>query len=710
MPFAITIFISAFFLFQVQPVIARFILPWYGGSPAVWSTCMLFFQAGLLLGYVYAHLLACYARPRRQVLLHAALLAASLLFLPITPDAAMKPAGDNDPIWGIIRLLVLTVGAPYVLISSTGPLLQHWYNLRYAGKSPYRLYALSNLGSLLGLATYPFLIEPNMVLGAQTIFWSCGYLFFAGTCLWSGRSLLSANSAGPSKIHSDPSSLIAPQGIGPKECGPSKADLTLWLGLSACGSIMFLSVTSKITQDISVTPFLWVLPLSLYLGTLIIAFDNPKWYRRRIWLPAFLLSAALIAYLLQRGTRLHIATTISLYCVSMFCIVMVCHGELARGKPPANRLTFFYLMVSLGGAIGGAFASFVATKLFPAYWELQVGLCIALISVGFSLFRLCGRESGPCLAGRRRAVAMGAWSIATIALAVPLAIATVEAEGDALATRRNFYGVLRVHERHKGRLDHYRKLYSGQINHGLQLFHPAEKNRIVSYYSAHSGLGIAFRRHPKRLALSNAYRAGSQAPNLRVGVVGLGIGVIASWGLPGDIIRFYEINPEVVRLANEFFTVLKNTKAKVEVVPGDGRISLERELRERGSMQYDLLVVDAFSGDAIPVHLITREAFELYFKHLRDDGILALHISNRHLDLRPVVYALARGMDMPAIMVKKKKRPKDFIKGSSWALLTKDKRFLGHPQVLKHVTPWPEDIRDDIIWTDDYSSLLKILK
>ncbi len=657
---------------------------------------MLFFQVGLLVGYVYAHLMARYVKSRNQVLLHAALLAISLIFLPITPDALLKPVGAGDPIREIIRLLVLTVGAPYVLISSTGPLLQHWYNLKYADKSPYRLYALSNLGSLLGLITYPFLIEPNMLLGTQTILWSYGYLLFAGACLWSGRSLLSANNAVPSKTNSETALMNNKL---------AKTDPLLWIGLSACGSIMFLAVTSKITQDLSVTPILWVLPLSLYLGTLIIAFDSPRWYRRKIWLPAFMLSAALIVYLLQPETELHIVTTILLYSMAMFCIVMVCHGELVRSKPPANQLTFFYLMVSMGGAIGGAFVSFVATKLFPAYWELQVGIIIALILVGFSLFSLCGRESG-----RWHSASRWAWSSVTIVLIALLAIATVEADGDALTTRRNFYGVLRVYERGNGKQSYRRKLYNGQINHGLQLLHPTQKDRIVSYYSEHSGLGIAFRRHPKRLARSRAFRAKNQDLNLRVGVVGLGIGVIASWGLPGDIIRFYEINPEVVRLANEFFTVLKDTKAKVEVVAGDGRISLERELREQGPMQFDLLVVDAFSGDAIPVHLITREALELYFKHLRADGILVLHISNRHLDLRPVVYGLAKVMDMPALMVKKKKRPKDYIKGSKWVLLTKNKQFLRHPQVLKYVTAWSADIREDIIWSDDYSSLLKVLK
>jgi len=653
------LFSSAFFLFQVQPIIARFILPWYGGSPAVWSSCMMFFQVGLLIGYVYAHLLARYVKTRNQVLIHAGLLLLSLIFLPITPDDALKPAGGGNPIWGIIRLLTLTVGAPYILISSTGPLLQHWYNRRYAGRSPYRLYALSNFGSLLGLLTYPFLVEPRMALGSQTIFWSAGYLLFAALCVWSGRSLFFANKV----TGSQPDDRAEPMSrLG-------KLDPLLWVGLAACGSIMLLAVTSMITQDFSVIPFLWVLPLSLYLCTFIIAFDSPKWYRREFWIPAFLLSAVVVAYLLQPETELHIVTTIVLYCAAMFCIVMVCHGELVRSKPPPRRLTFFYLMVSLGGALGGAFVNLVATNVFTAFWELHVSVILAAILVGISLFSLRGRR-----AGRGHSVARWGWSAATIVLIAFLVNAMIEAEGDALTTRRNFYGVLRVHEQGEGKHSHRRKLYHGQINHGLQLLHPEQKHRIVSYFSAHSGLGIAFRRHPKRLARSGRISTDVRDFNLHVGVVGLGIGVIASWGLPGDTFRFYEINPGVITLANDYFTVLKDSKARVEVIEGDGRISLEREFREQGSMQFDILVADAFAGDALPVHLVTREALELYLKHLRPDGILAVHISNRHLDL------------------------------------TKNKRFLRHPRVLRYVTPWPADIRDDIIWTDDYSSLFQLLK
>ncbi len=695
MSFAITIFLSAFFLFQVQPVIARYILPWYGGTPAVWSTCMMFFQVGLLVGYVYAHLLARYVKVQNQVFLHAALLVLSLIFLPITPDSALKPSGDGDPIWGITRLLILTVGVPYVLISSTGPLLQHWYNLRFAGRSPYRLYALSNLASLLGLLTYPFLIEPRIALGAQTVLWSCGYLAFAGVCIWSGRSLLSAKNIVFPGTDSENGHISRLKTFTP----------LIWVGFSACGSIILLAVTSKITQDISVIPFLWALPLSLYLCTFIIAFDSPKWYRREIWIPAFLLSSGVITCLLQSRDNLNIVMTIVLYSAAMFCIVMVCHGELVRSKPMPDRLTFFYLMVALGGALGGVFVNFVATNIFPAYWELHAGIGLSLILVGISLFSSCSQRPGI----RQSALGAG-WSIVTIALILLLVNAVFKSEGDALTTRRNFYGVLRVHEQGEGTRSYRRKLYSGQINHGLQLFHPEKRGRILSYYSAHSGIGIAFRRHPKRLALHSKSSTKTEDLNLHVGTVGLGIGVISLWGRPGDTFRFYEINPEVVSLADEFFTVLKDSKAKIEMVTGDGRISLERELQEQGSMLFDILAVDAFSADAIPVHLITREAVELYFKHLRADGILALHITNRHLDLRPVVYGLSREMGIEALMVIKKGQPRDFIKGSTWILLTKNKSFLKHPRVLKYVTSWPDNIRDDIIWTDDYSSLLKVLK
>lgn len=347
MSFALTIFISSFFLFQIQPIIARYILPWYGGSPTVWSTCMLFFQLGLLAGYIYAHLLARYLQQRQQVFFHITLLLLSLLWLPITPDPALKPSGTDDPVWGIIHLLLLTVGTPYILISSTGPLLQHWYRLKHRNRSPYRLYALSNFGSLLGLISYPFLVEPNMALGSQTFFWSCGYFAFLLVCLWSGWSLFSEKRVGCLASHTEkiktPSSSPAKQ----DQARPLPMLWLSWIGFSACASVMFLAVTSKITQDISVIPFLWVMPLSLYLCTLIIAFDSPRWYRRRIWLPAFLISCGLLTYLLRSETELHIIWTVFLYSFALFCIVMVCHGELARSKPPAHQLTSFYLMISL---------------------------------------------------------------------------------------------------------------------------------------------------------------------------------------------------------------------------------------------------------------------------------------------------------------------------------------------------------------------------
>jgi hypothetical protein len=707
MPFAITIFISAFLLFQVQPVIARFILPWYGGSPAVWSTCMMFFQVGLLVGYVYAHLLARYVATRNQVFVHAALLLLSFFFLPITPDDVLKPVGDGNPIWGIIQLLAYTVGAPYVLLSSTGPLFQHWYNRRYAGRSPYRLYALSNVGSLLGLLTYPFLVEPRLSLGLQTISWSVGYLLFVAFCLWAGRSLLNVtNGSGTQPVaspDSSPDTFLADRREPTDR--PGRLDPLLWVGLAACGSIMLLAVTSKITQDLSVVPFLWVLPLSLYLSTFIISFAGRKWYWRRVWVPLFLLSVGVVAYLVQSETELHIVTMVVLYCAAMFCIVMVCHGELARCKPPPRQLTFFYLMVSLGGALGGAFVTFLAPNMFSAFWELHVGVVLAVILAGVSLF---GRDR--LRNGHSRKFFVWGWLAGTLVLIAFLGNGMVKAEENTLTTRRNFYGVLRVYEMDKGTHGHRRALFHGQINHGAQLLHPGQENRIASYFSAHSGLGLAFLLHPKRLALSDRTATEAREFNLRVGVVGLGIGAVSQWGLPGDSFRFYEINPEVAAVAYEYFTLLQDSKAEVEVVMGDGRISLERELRGQGSMKFDILAVDAFTGDAIPVHLLTREALALYLDHLSEGGILALQITNRHLDFMPVVFGLAMALDMPAVMVNGSERPEDYIMRTRWILLTKNESFLKSLYLSKTPSAWPADIRDDIIWTDDYSSLLELLK
>lgn len=682
--YAVTIFLGAFLLFQVQPIVARYILPWYGGSPAVWTTCMLFFQLLLMGGYLYAHLVRTYLNPRRQPLVHAGLLLLALTLLPITPDESWKPVDGGNPTWQIVTLLLATVGLPYLVVATSSPLLQHWFSRTEPGRSPYRLFALSNAGSLLGLVTYPFLLEPLLPTGMQTRVWSATfgvYVLVCGVCAIRVFRL-SAPTTEPASVDavSDPV--------------PTR-DRVLWLLLAACGSLMLLATTSQMTQDVAVVPFLWVLPLGLYLITFIVCFDHERWYDRRVWSPVLGLALAAVIYML-RSDDLTLVQQMVVYGVMVFASCMICHGELVKLKPATTHLTSFYLTVAGGGALGGIFASLVAPAIFNGFWEYQVGLvgtCV-LLAVCSDLHRPDGRLS---------LVRNMAWGGGISALVFSFATATQDDQDALIAATRNFYGVLRVYDTDIGegpRPVLLRSLFHGAILHGSQLL--AERRREpLTYYGDDSGVALAIELHPRREPETPA-----STPGLRIGVIGLGTGTVAALSHPEDTVRFYEINPEVERLANEYFFYLRDTRATTEVVLGDGRISMERELREQGSQQFDVLVLDAFSGDAIPIHLLTVEAAALYWQHLRDDGVLITHISNKYLNLHPVVRASAELFDKRYVMISTDPDDEEYS-ASTWVVVTSNRTLLG--RLAEHTVRWPTESPRTIRWTDDFSSLLGVL-
>lgn len=683
-PIAAGIFTSAWLLFQVQPMIARHILPWYGGGASVWTTCMMFFQVFLLAGYAYAHLLARWLDPARQVVIHLSLLTLSLLLLPITPAESLQPDGTGNPMAGILVLLTLTVGFPYLMVSASGPLLQHWFTRAAPGQSPYRLYALSNAGSLIGLLSYPFVVEPVLTLTAQSYLWSGGYVLYVALCTWVALTLWRT----PKLRQATPDQGDAGHtGIGRR---------AMWIALAGCGSLILLSVTNQLCQDVAVVPFLWVVPLSLYLISFILCFDSPRWYRRWIWMPFFAVTLVLLVVLLRRDyaeVEWPLIGQLAIYFSAMFACFMVCHGELVRLKPPASQLTSFYLMVSLGGALGGVFVNLVAPLIFDGFWELHLGLIAATVLAGISLLsdgdawksklQLHGFQTG--------------WALSLIVLSYLLWDHFGTQREDSIASSRSFYGVLNVYELDPGTDRHRYLLYHGRIEHGIQFQEESLSGLPTSYYGLHSGVGVAIRRHPNY-----------STDRLRVGVVGLGIGIIATYGREGDDYRFYEINPDVERTANEHFSYLSDSSARNTVVLGDARMSLQRELREGGSLQFDVLVVDAFSGDAVPVHLLTREAIDLYWKHLKPDGILAMHMSNLHFDLSDVVRIHARDLGKQAIPVDAD-GSKVYGSESNWVLITDNSEFLSNPRVsgldyeFSHVEP------REILWTDDYSNVFRIL-
>jgi hypothetical protein len=676
----VTIFLSAFLLFQVQPMIGRYLLPWFGGGPAVWTSCILFFQTVLLAGYGYAHWLGSRRKRRVQAWVHVGLLAGSLAFLPVAPRAEWwKSASAGDPSGRILLLLAVTIGGPYLLLSATTPLLQRWFHMARPEESPWRLYALSNLGSFLALFSYPFVMEPFLKLRTQTWIWSGLYAIFAALCGWTAWKLRDTRP--------EPEAESAEAADG-----PALIDILLWLGLATCGSVLLLGTTNQITQEIAVIPFLWVAPLSLYLLTFILTFESDRWYRRGVFAVLAGVMAPVTCAVVSVSVAVSVWKQMAVYLVALFVTCMVCHGELARSRPAPRHLTAFYLTIAAGGALGGVMVAIVAPRVFSEYTEYLIGLSAACI-LGF----LAWMRSG----------ALAQWTGRNFSVRVPLMAlmfggfisiyAVADSKQPGLVRLRNFYGILRVAERSdkNGRL---RELTHGRVQHGFQYLDPALRDVPTTYYGPHSGvaLGIDALPHPRRVA-----------------VVGLGAGTLAAWGRVGDSYEFYEINTNVETIAKRWFTFLKDSKARTEIHLGDARITLERELAAGKAHDFDLIAVDAFSGDAIPMHLLTAEAGEIYRKRLAPGGILALHISNRSLNLEPVTRGLAQYLGWRAHLIAV---AADLIddnqgeSGSRWVLMAEKQETFEHSKVRDTFAGWGTSQEPVILWTDDFASLWPILR
>ncbi|MGE5569231.1 MAG: spermidine synthase [Rhodospirillales bacterium] len=667
--YACAVFLAAFLLFQIQPLIAKIILPWFGGASSVWNTCMLFFQAALLLGYLYAHWLNERLNARRQAAVHSAVLLVSLALLPVMPKESWKAASAAHPEGRILLLLAATVGLPFFLLSTTSPLLQAWYARTHAGKTPYRLFALSNFASLAALLSYPVLVEPYFSVRAQAWMWSGAYAFFvllAAAVAWRSASGHAMKSAPPM----------------PPAAPPGWQVRALWAALPATASILLLSFTTYLTQDVAAIPFLWILPLSAYLLSFIICFEAPRLYYRVIFMPLLVMALGTAAYMLWTGRdAFGVFANVGLATGALFVFCMVCHGELARLKPHPRYLTAFYLMLAFGGALGGMFVGLAAPVLFNGYFELQLGLALCAALTAIVLIREMRLNDAAWILGA-----------VVIAYTIMLGVTVGETLEGCRVAARNFYGQLRVREFDSGDgLGPRRELLHGAIIHGVQFLEEGYRDKPNSYYCEETGVG-------------KALLEGGGAPR-RIGVLGLGTGTIALYGRPGDTIRIYEINPLVVQLARSEFTYLRDSKAQVEIVLGDGRLSLEREPDQR----FDVLVMDAFAGDSVPVHLLTEEAFRTYLRHLAIGGVLAVNISNKYLELCPVIERAARRFNKSALYAPFETPGNDRLcYSASWVLVVDQDAHgrLHQPLHAEILQPTP-GFR---LWTDDYSSLLSVVK
>ena len=678
LPPALTVFGGAFLLFQAQPLMGRFILPWLGGTPSVWTTCVLFFQVLLLGGYAYAHGVSAWATPRRQAQVHGALLLAAVATLPIIPSDAGRSPAVESPTPHVLLLLLATVGLPGFVLTATGPLVQKWHAWLVPGRPAYRLYALSNAGSLLALLSYPVLFEPAWTRAQQAWAWSGGFVLFvllSGWCAWRVGQL---------------GSVMPDREAGADELEPRKPSVgrrLLWVALTACGSALLLAVTNTMCYDLVSLPLFWVVPLSLYLLSFVLSFDSPGWYRRAPFMALLVVGAWNVCRIATAPGDVTLPWQLLSYLVTLLAGCMVCHGETYHLRPHPRHLTGFYLSIALGGALGGAFVAVVAPSAFDGYHELYWAIGVTGVVAWLAL----KPEAPAATHGRRRT-----WLWAAGAPVVGALCALVWATGQAVANRdgliaatRSFYGALSVVE-HEIEGGTYRELSHGTITHGLQILDPGRSRVATSYYGVGSGVGAAMRALP-----SDGGR--------RVGLVGLGAGTLAAYGRPGDVFRFYELSPDVERMAREYFTFLEESEAEVEVVLGDARLSLSSE----EAQGYDLIVLDAFNGDAVPIHLLTQEAFEEYRRHLRPGGAIAVHISNKYIDLEPVVRGAADHLGLAMTVVGDPNEDEEWwIHESTWALLGVS-GAAGLPALGGFVTA--ADATPKRLWTDEYSSVFGIL-
>jgi hypothetical protein len=692
---AATAALSAWLIFQVQPMIAKRILPWFGGGTAVWTTVMLFFQSALFMGYLYAHLATHWLTPTRQIRFHVFLLAAAAMLaviLGVLPADNWRPTNSQQPAFHILVMLSAAVGLPYLTLAATAPLTQVWFARVHPGRSPYRLYALSNAGSLAALLSYPFLVEPNLGVANQGAAWAALFALFAILCAWSG--LASLRSSAASTPSNAATASASKQSELPADDSKRPLQRFFWLALPALASVVLLAVTNHLCQDILSAPLLWIAPMVVYLLSFILTFDSDRWYRRDVWLPLGAVASFAAAYMWQRRIHVPVGVLLAINLTLLASVCMICHGELVRMRPSARRLTAFYLSIAAGGALGGLLVGLAAPLLLNDYYELQLGV-IAVWLLAFVL--LLTDKTSPFFDGGKGMVFKGllAMAAALVALGALMYVGVSRQWPGHIAQNRNFFGVLKVRYLRAESGEEYYGLTNGRISHGGQFKEPEHHRVPMLYYHVDSGVGKVLAQHDP------------QSPR-RVGVIGLGAGTIAAYAEPKETFRFYDINPQVLTYAERIFTYLddaRNRGAAIELIEGDARLALESEPPQN----FDVLVLDAFNSDSIPAHLLTLEAFELYLRHLKDpEGILAVHISSNHLELSPVVRAAAERFQLDGIVMEVPPDGTPATAACVWVLLGRGAGRLTGQGMGTPLSEYAKD-RPPTNWTDDYSSLLDVI-
>jgi spermidine synthase len=719
LPFALTIFTSAFLLFQVQPLLSKQILPWFGGSPAVWTTAMLFFQTLLCLGYFYAHALAKLSSRKTQARIHVALLVlAALLAARVLPGTELRPESPDSPVLQVLLILGVSVGLPYFCLATTGPLVQHWFTSTAHAASVFRLYALSNVGSFLALLSFPYLLEPWLEQQEMGQLWTLGFWVFALLCL--------PVALGAWQNKPQPDALNSNQGAAGETTGASDAvghksrvsiaQRLSWIGLPALASLVFIAATDQISHDVAPEPRLWISTLGLYLVTFILTFDHPRWYRPKLFAALALVLLLVTAGMSDIPRWLGIQWDYGVnevrwsHYALLFVVCMLCHGELYRRRPVDTRwLTEFYLCMSVGGAFGGLFVTLVATQWFDDYHEWLMALVLVALLACSVLFRSSGAQRSTVrrVLGVCTALAMVAL---LVAMQNPWSWREVHKEDRSeilLDQDRNFYGTVSVKERrfHADPERNDRVFFSGNVTHGQQFLSESLRHVPTTYYARDSGIG------------ETLIWAMAQKPSLSVALIGLGAGTLANFARASDAYDFYEINPAAVRFAQQWFDNLASCKASEQnILLGDARLRMEQLPKDK---RYDVIVLDAFTGGSVPIHLLTREAFRIYADHLKPDGYIAINITNAYLNLYPIVKAQSEGL---GLAYRHKFQAVDEVRNirrNLHFIMTNDQAYLkAHPSVSREVrdaqgrmlSTEPQDLAGLRLWTDQFSSIAPIAK